>query len=341
MNFAIEPWEFRGADFDAAPHAIATLEVGEKTREFGLKMREGVIYFKEDARAPMWAVTQIWPDELKNDEESLVKTWREAVARGDFGRYVARNFGFTGTQAHGVAAMIHRADGAGWIKEYFDADWRQIPAYRGGKTFDVWGTKFQTASQRAIRHAMPKLLARTLPTLETLSSQSRWLAGEPGEVERLFALAVRAWVRPFPDTPFLNLEADFEAHSIKGGGGFVSNHNNWSWSAQLRFAPGFRAFLELIENHNLWVGWQWSRGTLDSPLVNAQTMEVGNREWGEMWRGNFGFEVPVLKLEAVVSSVLSAHETLETQLQLRDWLQDKVAPARLKSLLKSAFVASG
>ena len=47
-------------------------------------------------------------------------------------------------------------------------------------------------------------------------------------------------------------------------------------------------------------------------------------QWGENWRGNWRFDTPQIQLDVQPSSAISAHDKLEAQLELRDWLAAKV-----------------
>ena len=339
-SFAILPWEHPGADFDPAPHALSTLEVNGRAREFALKMRGGVIYFKENGREATWAVPHLFPQDLARDEQALRQTWREHVQGEQFGRFVARHFTFPDTEAHGLATMIHCADGSGWIKEWFDSNWRPIPPFSKQKRFDVWGQKFENASKRAIAGALPAMLDRQLPPLDSVSVASRWVKGSQHELEHAFALGVRAFIGPRETRR--PVEARFGAHSVAGKGGLVHSFNSPSFRNDFRVTPAFLPWIRALDEAFLWVGLSWFEGRQSgyrspqwlerSAILKSQQVQ----KWGEEWRGLWDFGAPQLRLSAPVGE-MSAHERLESRFQLLDWIETN-APDKRAFFLKHSLL---
>ena len=330
-SFSILPWEYPGADFDPAPHALACLEANGRRYDFGIKMREGVIYFKEDKRLDTWAIPRLFPQELAGDENTLLQTWREHVEKQRFGRFVARHFVFPDTEAHGLATMIHGADGAGWIKEWFDANWLDVPPFSKSKRFDVWGQKFESASKRAIASALPALLDRALPPLDLVSPPARWVKGTQLELERAFALGVRAFVGP--REPRRRVEARFNAHGVAGKGGLVHGFNSPPFQRSVHMTPAFLPWIRALDEAYLWVGCSWFEGRQSgyrSPQWLARNESLKGEQvqkWGEKWRGLWDFSAPQLRLSAPVGE-MSAHERLETRFQLRAWVEEHAPEKR-------------
>ncbi len=331
MNFSILPWEHPGSDFDAAPHALSSLEVNGAARAFGIKMRDGVIYFKEDGREAMWAIPRLFAQELAGDESALCETWREYVERQQFGRFVARHFTFPDTEAHGLATMIHGSDGSGWIKEWFDSNWLDVPPFSKSKQFDVWGQKYESASKRAIASALPALLDRALPPLDLVSTPARWVKGTQLELERAFALGVRAFVGP--REPRRRVEARFNAHGVAGKGGVVHGFNSPPFKNAFRVTPAFLPWIRALDEAFLWVGCSWFEGRQSgyrSPdwLARSESLKSEQvQKWGEKWRGLWDFWAPQLRLSAPVGE-LSAHERLESRFQLFEWIEEHAPEKR-------------
>ena len=89
-HFAISPWEHPGADYSPAPQAETQLEVGWKKRRFWLKMRDGVIFFREPSLVPLYAVPKRFDFEA-SDQEQLIASWKREVEGGNYGSFFTRN----------------------------------------------------------------------------------------------------------------------------------------------------------------------------------------------------------------------------------------------------------
>ncbi|BCM93189.1 hypothetical protein IAD21_05077 [Abditibacteriota bacterium] len=141
-EFAILPWEHPGAEFDPTPHAQASLEIAGKKRIFLLKMRDGIIYFKDPKRVPTFAILQQFDNSIRGDE--LICAWRDEMERENFGRCYTRPLYDTD-----IIAII-RADFSGWISNASHLNWHEIPKKRNGKTINIWKTGVGDATWRAI-----------------------------------------------------------------------------------------------------------------------------------------------------------------------------------------------
>ena len=220
MNeFSILPWEHRGSDAPTVAHAQYELEIGGRERQFLLKMREGVIYFKSCKSAPMWAVTRVFESDLVGDE--LIETWRAEVARENYGRYlVYRPFLFDlKTRSGGVQTaigIVHRADYSGWAREWFDEIWLDVPAHRDGKTLDIWGNQFEKATRRTLHHTHREFLDRALPESARHKFETHWVRGNEAELQRVFALAQRLFVRD-DDLARVPTRAQWAFHGVQSG----------------------------------------------------------------------------------------------------------------------------
>lgn len=325
-EFSILPWEHRGSGAASVPHAQCKLEIGERTRDFLLKMREGVIYFKEPKRAPVWAITRQFEREMVGAE--LVESWREETERANYGRFIIYRPNLSGTTANTTLAMIHRADYAGWVREWFSSDWRQTPVHRDHKTLDVWGNKFQNATRRAYSHAADALVNRAMEPGERRDLPLRWVAGDEAEFNRVFALVVRLFLRRDKTYPQQSgrFRRSFVASSPINQGGWFSQDWLSSFAADLQVSPAFEPLLRLMESHFVLVSMSWKK-TFDRPKT----------QWGERWRGRWEVVAPDVQLAVEVETWMSAHDKLEALLELRAWLASKATPRQCATWLSKTL----
>ncbi len=328
-DFSILPWEHRGSGDSSALGAQIQLKIGGCERKFMLRMREGVIYFAQPKRAPIWAVTRVFEQELGSDE--LINAWRAEVARENYGRFVVYRPNFIGTGVNTTLALIHRADYSGWAREWFAPDWRQTPVHRDEKTLDVWGDKFQNATRRAFRHASDALLNRAMEPGERRDIPQRWTRGNPAELEHLFGLAVRLFVRRDPTFGASSgpLRRIFAASSPANEGGWVRGGWLLPTTPDLQISPSFKPLLQLLQEHFVMVGLSWKKiGTYNPNRAGA---------FRTRWRGNWETYTPEITLSSAIEPHLSAHDKLEAILELRDWLEGKVSPRQSANWLSKAL----
>lgn len=339
-RFSILPGEYRGSGAASQPHAQTRLQIGGRERRFLLKMREGVIYFQEPNRVNMWAVTRVFERELAGEE--LIEAWREEVARANYGRYVVYRpflFDLKTSWSGGVQTtmgLVHRANYAGWAREWFDCNWRDVPAHRDGRTLDVWGSQFEKATRRVLHHTHRAFLDRALPASARRDIETRWARGSEAELQRVFALAMRLFVRDDDLNAVSGRTAwIFLASNPTESGGWATMSPGSYYQTPLRYAPNWNDLLKLLEQHFVLCGMSWQRGpTTDAPdSFNARQRE----KWGENWRGDWEVVTPQIQLAAQPVAHVSAHEKLETALELRDWLQGKIAPRQLANWLSKAL----
>ena len=326
-EFSIPPWEHRGSGNSSDPDARASLEIGGRKRQFLLKMRAGVIYFKEPRRAPVWAITRVFERDLAGEE--FVKTWRAETERNNYGRLIIYRPNLPGTSVNTTLAIIHRADYSGWLREWFAPDWQQTLAHRDGKTLDVWGDKFQSATRRAFGHAGKNLLDRAMEPGERRDIPLQWVAGDEAELNRIFALSVRVFLRRDPTHPQQSgpFRRSFVASSPVNEGGWFSADWLSSFASDLQVSPAFEPLLRLMQTQFVLIGLHW-RKTADRP----------KNPWGERWRGRWEVVAPEVKLTAPIETFLSAHDKLEAQIELRDWLSGKVSERQSANWLGKALV---
>jgi hypothetical protein len=341
-SFSILPWEPRGSDHNSAPHATTPADIGGKRREMLLKMHDRVIYFKEPHLVPVFAVTRRFERQLRGEE--LIEAWREETARENYGRHIARHLWFHSVPASTVLSVVHRADGSGWIKEWFSADWLETPPLREGSRLELWGKhSFHVLNRRAIARARRRFLNRHFSPGETPTIERRWKRGSEEEARRIVPVMLKLFAptmgRHFHSFDLIPFELGacspgdtglFHQHAIKG-----------RWYPWFDFSPLARRALNLLREHLLFEEVQWINRRLHSDngersYLNDEEIRLGNERFGDDWRGNFEFQLARVRFQIAPFGIPTAHEKLESLLELREWLDGKVSPRQREFWLQAA-----
>ena len=312
-TFAILPWEHPGAAFDPTPHARASLEIAGAKREFLLKMRDGLLYFKEPARVALFAIPHHFDADLRGD--ALIGAWQAEVARGNFGRCHSRSVDFFHTPGSTVVAAIIRPDFSGWVTDAFHPHWREIPAHRDGRLLNFWKESANHATWRAVLRVRDSLCDRPMPHSERQPLSPRWARGDEASLRRIFALIIQLYTRRTGTNSSRTWKYYATNMACMGGfdGGFSPLYNG-----DLRISPLLSSLLRLLHQHFVWVAMDWQR---------RDTTHYPASQWpANEWRGSYKVVTPCLQLDAPLVAVLSNHERLEFSLELRDWLEGKVSP---------------
>ncbi len=326
-EFAILPWEYRGSGCDTTPHAFASLDVGGRKREFLLKMRGGIIYFKESQRSQIFAVLRQFESELRDDE--LIKAWSSEIERENFGRFLWRPLSFGGTPATTVIVSITRSDFSGWISDAFHISWLETPRRTGGKILDLWERNITHAINPAIERVRNSLLDRSMPSSERPIVPLRWVLGNEDELRHIFAVGMRLYARTRDGSAYSGYWGFAATNPASEGGFFNSAHSNKR--GDLIFSPVLTDFLRLLQQHFVLVGIDWKHFNImpdyASPLRPMVT------RWGDDWRGNYQLDTPTILFPAPLVASLSGHERLKLKSELRNWLSDKSTPSQIANLL--------
>ena len=336
------PWEYRGSSFDPTQHAVTSLELGGRKRDFLLKMRGGIIYFKEPKRAPIFAVLRQFDTEMRGDE--LAKEWKREVERENFGRCYARSADFQRCPGKTVIVAIIRSDFSGWISDAFHTHWHVVPKHRDRKILNVWEASANTGTWRAflrVRDALRDrdmlgdalrdrdMLGDALRDRDMLASERQtiaphWVTGNEIELQRIFAIVMQLYVHRGVGN--FSHTWKFGATNMASQGGFLHTFNP-NYYQDLRFSATLVPLVRLLNQHFLWVGMDWKHH--DTRFFSPMR--------GNDWRGAYSIVTPSLELTVPLVAILSNHERLELSLELRDWLTDKVSPRRIDSWLSQVL----
>lgn len=330
-EFAILPWEYRGTNFAPSPHAVTSLDFNGQKRDFLLKMRDGIIYFKEPKGKVVFAVLRHFDRELRGEE--LTSAWRTEVESENFGQFSWRSTIFMGCLANTVIVSATRPDYSGWISDAFHINWHEVPKHRDGMRLDITkaNANMRHVTWRAINRTRPTLVDRAISETECQSLPSHWARGGKAELQRVLALITRLYIRRGNEVP--KRRWYFEATNMASPGGLRGYLTplDQSYNKGLQISPFLRPLIKVLDDNFVWTKMDWQHHTSSaSPDGLLNDMET---RWGTRWRGNYSFSTPQFTLEAPLVASVSHHERLELSLQLREWLQDKVPSRQIERWL--------
>ncbi|BCM89698.1 hypothetical protein IAD21_01545 [Abditibacteriota bacterium] len=332
--FAIAPWEYPGADFDSNSHATSRLEIGGKKRTFWLKMREGIIFFRESTRIPVFAIPKLFCSDLEHDVDRLIYEWKCEVESDNYGAFIISHRNWPRTPVSANYCIIARANGSGWIKEHFDERWQEFSIPRNTQ-LALWNPKpaYGSESEKVVGEMRPHFWNRTVDAAHFQTIPAHWSGGGVTEMLEVLRSAALLWVNP--DKSLHYFRRDFQ-WSCKSNSAFWAG----SVSGDLTYDSSYRIQLiwDLVKWHYGFVGVEWKKVS-DAPELQAKFAEQWQRgfdQWGENWRGNWVGRQYKTKFSMSPLSVPSHHEKLESVLTLREFLRDKMPSAKINDLLKDS-----
>lgn len=334
-HFAIAPWEYPGADFDPAPHAQTRLDIGGKKRTLWLKMREGVIFFREPTLAPVYAVPKRFDQELAGDPEKLVFEWQREAKGDNYGAYFVSHRKCPGTPAYANYCLIVRPDNTGWMKEHFDEEWREIAPLVALKN-PLWIPKptYSYTSEQICKKMRPQFLKREVDARHFQTLGPHW-NHDPHEMVSVLRSTAILWLPTSYMDWFFGKPLDWQCKSnspFRDGAvmGHLTSHQthrpNVVW--------------DIVKWHYGFVGVQWKRAS-DHPeliaLYKPTVWQKGYDAYGENWRGNWIGSAFETTLTAPPLSTPTHHDKLEAALCLRDFLADKMPADKLAMWIQDAL----
>ena len=332
-QFILLPWEHAFSGASLKPHATARLTLGGKTRNFLLKMRNGVIFFKEPSRGQVFAITELFDQNLSRDAIGLVSRWQNQVAQNNFGAFVLKRDYFPKLPVRAHILLIVKPDGSGWMKEHFDEEWFLLPDDKRAD-LDVWNDKHVESQvrdrlpfvQRSLinRALNPQVLELDLPT---------WKLESGEKISELLVAATRLFIEP---SSHWNQD-ERRVLKIKSHSAFSKGDIEGFWLKHALHNPKFARVWELLEPQIQFVGVRWSEGgeQLDQygRSRNEKVFKEGLEKWGQLWRGNWAPQRASFRVQLPDVSSQTAHEQVEAGLVLRDWLREKMINSEIEQLL--------
>ena len=325
--FVILPWEHAGADFDATPGATVRVEIGGKRRNLLLKTRAGRIFFKETARAQIFATLDIFDDALRGDE--LSERWETSVEAERYGALVTRRSYLSNLPVRAQFIFLVRPDGSALVQEPFDGQsWFELP--RAAITPPLW---HKALVGDAVALLMGAAQNAVLSRVVTPAQRALDPVGIVGGTRAEFALLVRGAVEAFAKNKTNAFEITLKSHSAFHKGELGSGYR-----FPTHDSPDFARVWALLEKHRPFVGLNWHerREHSEYSLPESERLQqAGIEQWGENWRGNWAPQ----RARFQIHFGASAHEQLESRLTLRDFLtsiqnsEDGAQAAELRSQL--------
>ncbi|RYX85041.1 hypothetical protein EON83_07280 [bacterium] len=334
--FAIAPWEFPGVDFNPLPQATTTLEVGGKKRVFWLKMRDGIIFFREKNRAPLFAVPHLFAPELANDPDRLIDAWKGEMARDNYGAFCISHRKWARTAAAANYCIILRADGSGCIKEHFDYEWQQFALQRD-TPLDVWSTQITYGGEceKVIAETRAFFLNRPVDPAHFQTIPPHWSHGSINEMTEVLRSAAQLWWKTEEVTSYARHALDCHC---KSNSAFLTG----SVVSALNYGRSYRlqSVWKMVKWHYGFVGVEWKKASEHPELQAKYGPEVWRRsfeKWGENWRGNWVGEQYEAERLLPPLTPSTQHEKLEAVLTLREFLRDKMPAKKMNDLLSDAL----
>lgn len=332
-QFVLLPWEYPFSGHSPKPHATARLKVGGKSRNFVLKIHDGILYFKEPGRGQVFVIFDEFAPELLRDSIGLISKWQRHVSEGNFGALFVKRDYFPKLPVRAQILMVFHANGGGWMKEHFDTEWFLLPE-ENAAPLDVWNDKaVEVQVQERFVPVQRQLINRAL-TPEILAADSpRWNLEDGDKIASLVSAAASLFVSPdnywnAPDVRYLKIRS----HSA-----FAKGEIEGQWLKHALRQPKFETFWNLLDPRIQFLGIHWSEGGENLEHYGRKRAEkifqAGLEKWGHLWRGNWGPQRASFKIDIPDATEQTSHEKLEAALTLREWLSDKMPASDLDELL--------
>ncbi len=342
-RFVLLPWEHRGADFDARPDAITSIQFAGAERVVLLKARADRLFFKfadwflDEWREFVFAVTLPFSSPIADAEEFF----HAAMEQKQIARYVIHDYTHQ-IQGHTAILWLFNDNSdkqTGWAREWCGGDWilfeDELPRYM---SHSIWDEKWHLSLGMAMYQSVwPTLARRRFPLEERQNVPVRWVRGSREELSRL----LRAYFRAFPEAA-RKVNEHLEEWGEYGSTG-DTQVRMWAWNAgasgiSLRgtmwnnsplsdqthcdlFRHISSPWKEILVKHNHAIGLTWHHN---------EKGDVSVRE-------NWWYETPIFDLDVPLPFPLpfTQHEQLEARLELHEWLRDKAPQGQIETWLNS------
>lgn len=343
-EFVLHPWEHPAAKFNPRAHAETRLELGGKKRNFLLKLREGVLFFKEPSRAQIFAVPQIFEESLSTDAIGLISAFQREVAAGNYGALFTKRDYFPRLPVRGNFILLVCANGSGWMREHFDDLWFALPEWEKPLAFDLWGADLETRIPAILPSVKDSLLQRIVEPQVRKADTARWEGGTAEEFSALLLAASRLFLA-LPDSRESGSQLVFK---VKSDSAFAPGERGYFWRkfadgkhTDLSFksayaSPEHEVVWELLEKQFRFVGVKWSEGGEENEAYGRSRVESffqeGLAQWGEEWRGNWAPQRASFEVAIPDFRNRSAVEKGEAVLLLREWLEGRLPGAQIEAM---------
>ena len=310
--FRVLPWDFFADDAATAPPHVEALQISGAPREFELLKRGARVYFRlrgDDSRA--WATLD------DSDDEDFVRTFRRAIGSGRIGRVFERQRGGFNYERGFYFSLLMSARGEVQAREWCATRWFDMDAdspklrdhLAKGANLGVFHFKWKPPFREVLEENWERFYDQIFDEDDRQLTQQRWFRGDAATLDRLVAPFV--WRRELPVPP----------HRILRFHGIQNNAPRPPTSAPVPLTTDDDLLPKKLR------------------ITLADHFHVGGIAWSDHHRQAVDvrkfWELQETTHLAKVAANPSAHQQLEAQILLRDWLAGKLAPARIEEILNS------
>lgn len=310
-RFKVLPWDFF-ADGDASAPHVESLQISGAPREFELLKRGARVYFRlRNDNSRVWATLE---DETEAD---FVRTFRRALGRGCIGRvFEHQRRGFNYERGF-YFSLLMSARGEVQAREWcatrwfgMESDSPQLHKYLAANpNLGIFHPKWAPPFREVLEDNFNLFYDQLFEESERQLTQQRWFRGDAATLDRLVAPFVWHQYSPVP----IHLLVSFN------GGEIDSDRTPTSGPMPLETQSNLfpKNFKNLFAEHFHLGGIAWREHHWHG---------VDERKFWNLQKATYF---------ARINANPSAHEQLEAQLFLRDWLTDKLSPSQIEKILKS------
>lgn len=335
-RFVLAPWEHRGAQFDARPDLVATAKVGGFEREFLLKAKRNILFFREADKSDEFLcalsapLTQsVLPETelrawMQQNAEFVRDLWRGEIEQETYARCVVTDYFHDSLE--GLFLLFFQTDGNGWVREPWDEGgftFKWKPAVKEDGPLLYWasdvfpsGRSVYDATENI--HLAAKLDEREMPQKAIEEHELQWICGSLQQLQQLVKWITHnqqeIWAECAKATFHFQVESE-QGHAALRWWQFDKDRNCQVWNEP---APHMNALCDLALDFNTPVGikWEFCDGSSGDPPIRGSWEPLGPR------------------LEMTVEAP-SFHEQLEARLELRAWLQGKASAEQIEDWLQT------
>jgi len=328
-RFILAPWEHRGANFDARPDLVATAEVGGDKREFLLKAKRNILFFREADKgddflcalsAPL--TQSVLPETelrawMQQNAEFVRDLWRDELEGERYARV------FLDYDIHqfltGMALVFLASDGRGWLRESWDESgidfqWNS-PSLVPSPLMDWPSGDFPLGRDIMQKDGRIELRfrRREMPEEAIERRPLEWLCGSLNELEQFMRWITHSeaelWQTHSPCELVFTCENDYQRASLN----FLKQDGQGQ-----NLSPRLQSLSNLALDFNtpVGIGWEFCDGSSGKPRI----------------RGSWDPCEPIARIHIEAPSF---HEQLEARLELRAWLQGKASAEQIEDWLQT------
>ena len=305
--FRVLPWDFFPDPNRASPHREA-IQISGAPRVYELLRRGGRVYFRLEGDA-----SRLWATLNDDADTDLVRAFRRAIGSGRVGRVWSHERPLRYWEKTRWFVMV-ASNGRAQMREWFCPHWVEIgqvsPQLRAfNHKQGVFGAQRKPPMRDLLRQSQELLFDAPFSAQDRAWTEWRWTKGNATELARLL--------------PTLFLFYADQSSNVWKKFGTAPPQATPSWElGEARCQWGFHdptgQLRAIFDAHFQGVGLQWFEVSTSQLETRSPTRRYWNWEEGHT--------------TTLMPKLETAHQHLEAQLTLRDWLASKVSPAQLEAI---------